>query len=475
MSHLAAQSAAASRRRFLATAGGGLGMLALAALDAERAAAAAPRNPLAPRDPHFRPRAKRVVWLFMHGGPSHVDLFDPKPDLAKLAGKPLPESFGEVMTRRKVAKNPLLGPIKPFRKHGESGLEISDFLPHIAGHADKLCVIRSMHGDSVNHPQSVYQMNTGSILMGRPSVGSWVAYGLGTENQNMPAFLVMTDKGGGIKGGPPAWGSGFLPATYQGTGMRADQPPILNLKPQQRISGPQQQATLDLIQKMNRRHLASRGGDDELSARIAAYELAFRMQAAAPELVDISQETAATHKLYGIGNATTRDFGTRCLLARRMLESGVRFVQLYSGDTGGWDAHSNVKTNHSSYCAKTDKPVAGLLADLEQRGLLEDTLVIWGGEFGRMPMSEQGKGRDHNPWGYCCWLAGAGVKGGHAHGATDAIGLRAAEDRVHVSNFHATLLHALGLDQELLTWFHNGLDEKLTGPAGAEAVTELFA
>jgi uncharacterized protein (DUF1501 family) len=256
--------------------------------------------------------------------------------------------------------------------------------------------------------------------------------------------------------------------------MRADQPPILNLRPQESISPQQQKSTLDLVQCMNRRHLASRDGDDELSARIAAYELAFRMQAAAPELVDLSRETEATKRLYGVDDAKSRDFGTRCLLARRMLESGVRFVQLYSGDTNGWDAHNDVKSNHTEMCAQTDKPVAGLLADLSQRGLLDDTLVIWGGEFGRMPMSESGKGRDHNPWGYCCWLAGAGVRGGYAHGATDAVGLRAAENKVHVSDFHATLLHALGLDSGRLTWFHNGLEEKLVGQTGAKVVREIF-
>lgn len=411
----------------------------------------------------------------MHGGPSHVDLFDPKHTLKKLAGQPLPHSFGEVMTRRNVANNPLLAPVKPFHRRGESGLEISEFLPHIAAHADRLCVIRSLHGDSVNHPQSIYQMNTGSVLMGRPSVGSWVAYGLGSENQDMPAFIVMTDKGGGIKGGPPAWGSGFLPATYQGTLMRTDQPPILHLRRPAQISSAQQQSALELLQSMNRRHLAARDGDDELAARIAAHELAFRMQAAAPQLVDLSQETTATMTLYGIDAEKTRDFGTRCLLARRMLEQGVRFVQLYSGDTNGWDAHDNVLTNHTDLCAKTDRPIAGLLTDLAQRGLLDDTLVIWSGEFGRMPMSESGKGRDHNPWGYCCWLAGAGVRGGYAHGATDDVGLRAVENKVHVSDFHATLLYGLGLDSQRLSWPHHGLDEKLVGQTGAHVVREVFA
>ncbi|MDA1050067.1 MAG: DUF1501 domain-containing protein [Planctomycetota bacterium] len=463
-----------SRRSFLRSAGSGAGMLALAGLFADQQLHAA-TNPLAPHEPDFAPRAKRVIWLFMHGGPSQVDLFDPKPDLAKFAGQPLPESFGQVMTRRDVAKNPLLGPLKPFRPRGESGIEISDFLPHIADCADDLFVIRSMHGDSVNHPQSVYQVNTGSILMGKPSVGSWVAYGLGSENQNMPAFVVLPDPGGGLKGGPPAWGSGFLPATYQGVTMRPGATPILDLRPQKQIAAAQQRNILDLVQRLNRHHVEQRAGDDELAARVSAYELAFRMQAAAPELVDISRETPQTHSLYGLDDPTTVEFGQRCLLARRMLESGVRFVQLYAGDTVGWDAHDDVLKNHSHHCARTDKPIAGLLKDLRQRGLLDDTLVIWGGEFGRMPMSEQGKGRDHNPWGYSYWLAGAGIQGGRVHGATDAIGLRAAEDKVHVRDLHATILHLLGIDHESLSVFNHGLEERLTGPEEAHVVQAVLA
>jgi hypothetical protein len=457
---------APSRRSFLAQAGGGLGMLALASLLADERARAATTatSPDGPKPTHFAPRAKRVIWLFMHGGPSHVDLFDPKPDLVKLAGQPVPDSFGMVMTRRKVAANPLLAPIKPFKSRGESGIEVSDFLPEVARHADDLCVIRSLHGDSVNHPQSVYQMNTGSILMGHPSVGSWVAYGLGSENRDLPAFVVLPDPGGGVKGGPPAWGSGYLPATFQGVTMRPGAQPILHLQPQPGISLAQQRATLDLVQKLNRDHLAARDDDDELSARIRAYELAFRMQAAAPDLVDIKDETAETLSLYGLDEKPTREFGQRCLLARRMVERGVRFVQVYSGDTNGWDAHSDVLDNHSKHCRATDKPVAGLLADLKRRGLWKDTLVIWGGEFGRMPMSEQGKGRDHNPWGYTVWLAGGAVKGGLAYGATDPIGLRAAENKVHTRDFHATLLHLLGLDPLALSYYHNGLDERLVGP-----------
>lgn len=463
---------ATTRRGFWAQAGGGLGAAALAALFQDASGRAAER-PSGTRRPHFQPQAKRVIWLFMHGGPSQVDLFDPKPDLAKFAGQPVPDSFGMFMTRRDVAKNPLLGPVKSFRPRGKSGLEISDFLPHIAEHADELFVIRSLHGDSVNHPQSVYQVNTGSILMGKPSVGSWVAYGLGSENQDMPAFVVLPDPGGGLKGGPPAWGSGFLPAAYQGVTMRPGAAPILDLRPQPQIAAGQQRRILELVQNFNRQHLQQRDGDDELSARVAAYELAFRMQAAAPQLVDISQETANTHALYGLDHPTTKEFGQRCLLARRMIESGVRFVQLYSGDTAGWDAHEDVLKNHGNYCRRTDKPISGLLTDLRQRGLLDDTLVIWGGEFGRMPMSEQGKGRDHNPWGYSYWLAGARVPGGRAYGATDAIGLRAAENKVHVRDFHATLLHLLGLDHELLSLFHNGLEERLTGPTEAHVIQEV--
>jgi hypothetical protein len=472
-----------NRRRFLAQAGGGLGMVALASLLAgdERRAfgatgdGASKANPLAPQKPHFAARAKRVIWLFMHGGPSHVDLFDPKPDLVKYAGLPLPGSFGKVMTRRDVAQNPLLGPIKPFRPRGQSGIEVSDFLPHIAECADELCVIRSLHGDSVNHPQSVYQMNTGSILMGKPSVGSWVTYGLGTENNDLPAFVVMLDSGPGIKGGPPAWGSGFLPAVFQGTPMRATGSPILHLAPQPEITATQQRRTLDLLRKMNREHLEQREGDDELAARIESYELAYRMQSAAPDLVDIKSETAETLSLYGVDEKETRDFGTRCLLARRMIERGVRFVQLYSGDTNGWDAHNDVAQNHTEYCRKTDKPIAGLLKDLRRRGLLDDTLVIWAGEFGRMPMSEQGKGRDHNPWGYTAWLAGGGVKPGFTYGATDAIGLRAAENKVHVRNFHATLLHLLGIDHSRLTVLRHGLEEKLTTAEEAHVVKDVLA
>lgn len=460
------------RRSFLAQSGAGFGALALATMIPNETARGMPSAPHRPWFNAKRARVKRIIWLFMHGGPSHVDLFDPKPVLTQLAGQPIPDSFGTVMTRRNVARNPLLGAIKPFHPHGRSGLEISEFLPCIARHADELCVIRSMHGDSVNHPQSVYQMNTGSILMGRPSVGSWVAYGLGNENENLPTFVVLPDPAGGLKGGPPAWGSGFLPASFQGVTMRTGAQPILHLHPPAGFAPQQQRQSLDLTEFLNSEHLGQRGNDDELSARISAYELAFRMQSAAPELVDFRDETDSTNKLYGIDQTETREFGQRCLLARRMIERGVRFVQLYSGDTNGWDAHNDVLKNHSKHCLATDRPVAGLLQDLKQRGLWDDTLVIWGGEFGRMPMSESGKGRDHNPWGYTIWMAGGGIKKGISHGTTDAIGLRAAENKVHIRNFHATLLHLLGIDHEALSFFHNGLDERLIGPTDDVEIVE---
>ena len=464
----------ASRRQFLRHAGGGFGMLALASLlnhdgllaATPHAAQAGGPNPLAPKSPHFPAKAQRVIFLFMSGGPSHVDLFDPKPDLIRLAGQPIPESFGTFKTRRAVAKNKLLAPLRPFKAYGQSGIEVSDFLPNIATCVDDMCLLRSCHGDSVTHPESVYQMNTGSILMGRPSLGAWATYGLGTENQNMPAFVVMPDPAGWVKGGAPAWGNGYMPAGYQGTILRGGESPILHLNTPKGVSGEQQQATVDFINQLNRENLPANDHDSELAARIAAYELAFRMQKHAPDIVDISSETAATRKLYGLDNKMTEDFGLRCLLARRMVERGVRFVQLYCGDTNGWDGHSDMEGNHSKLCAQSDLPVAGLLKDLKSRGLLDSTLVIWGGEFGRMPMSEGSNGRDHNPHGFSMFLAGGGVKGGQVIGTTDAVGLRAESDKAHVHDIHATILHLLGLDHTRLTFRHNGRNERLTDVSG---------
>ncbi|MEW6156883.1 MAG: DUF1501 domain-containing protein [Verrucomicrobiota bacterium] len=462
-----------SRRAFLCRSGGGFGLLALASLlEADGLLAkASPNtqqspNPLLPKPPHFPARARSVIFLFMSGGPSHVDLFDPKPDLVRLAGQPIPESFGAFKTRRAVARNKLLPPIRPFRKHGQSGIEVSDFLPHIAECVDDICLLRGCHGDSVTHPESVYLMNTGSILMGRPSLGAWATYGLGTENQNMPAFVVMPDPAGWVKGGAPAWGNGFMPAVYQGTILRGGNPPVLHLNNPPGVSPEQQQRTVEFINGSNRDDLRRGEENSELAARIAAYELAFRMQAHAPEVVDISGESELTRRLYGLDQKTTAEFGLRCLLARRMVERGVRFVQLYCGDTNGWDGHSDVAGNHAKLCAQSDLPIAGLLHDLKARGLLESTLVVWGGEFGRMPMSEGADGRDHNPHGFCMWLAGGGVKGGQVIGATDAVGLRAAEEKTHVHDIHATILHLLGLDHTKLTFRHNSREERLTDVAG---------
>jgi hypothetical protein len=458
-----------SRREFLGNLGGGFGMIALAAMLGEQHAIGAVQdasNPLAPRAPHFPARAKSVIFLFMSGGPSHLETFDPKPDLQRLHGQKLPSSFGSVKTRRAVDKNRLLATKRTFKKHGRSGLEVSDLLPNLATCVDDLCLLRGCHGDSVTHPESVYLMNTGSIQMGRPSLGAWAAYGLGSENQNMPAFVVLPDPGGWVKGGAPAWSNGFLPAAYQGTLVRGGSSPILHLANPKGVSPAQQRKTLDLINELNREHLKEPAEDSELSARIAAYELAFRMQAHAPEVVDIAGETAATRSLYGLDRPETAEFGLRCLLARRMVERGVRFVQLYCGDTNGWDAHSDIEGNHGKLCARSDEPMAGLLKDLKARGLLGSTLVVWGGEFGRTPMSEGTNGRDHNPHGFTMWLAGGGVRGGQAIGATDAVGLRAASDKTHVHDVHATILHLLGLKHRRLTFRHNGRNERLTDNFG---------
>lgn len=456
------------RRSFLRNAGCGFGAIALGAMLADEALLAdeKPLDTLAPRKPHFEPKAKRVIFLFMSGGPSHVDTFDPRPELTRLHGKSLPASFGPVKTRRGVDKNKLLASKRTFKKYGKAGIEVSDWFPHIGGCIDDICLLRGCYGDSVTHPESVYLMNTGSILMGRPSLGAWVSYGLGTENRNMPAFVVLPDPAGWPKGGSPAWGGGYLPAAYQGTVVKGGQSPIEHLANPPGVSAEQQRRTLDFIAESNKEHLASRGEDSELSARISAYELAYRMQAHAPEVVDLSKETQETKSLYGLDRKETAEFGTRCLLARRMVERGVRFVQLYCGDTNGWDAHSDLERNHGTLCLQSDKPIAGLLTDLKRRGLLQDTLVVWGGEFGRTPMTEGTNGRDHNPHGFSMWLAGGGVKAGQTLGRTDAIGLRAAEGKMHVHDVQATILHLLGLNHKRLTFRHNGRNERLTDNGG---------
>jgi Protein of unknown function (DUF1501) len=466
-----------TRREFLARAGLGFGGLALSAMIAGEAKAGAPEidplHPLAPRRPHLEPRARSVIFLFMEGGPSHIDLFDPKPELTKRAGQPLPESFGKVFTPMGVGGNKLMATRRKFAREGESGMWVSDWYPHIAKVVDEIALIRSCWADGVNHVGSVCQMNTGSILAGRPSLGAWVTYGLGTENQDLPAFVVMADSAEPI-GGPRNWGNAWLPATFQGTPFRPEGPPILHLAPPKSLTERRQRAKLDLITDLDRRHAESRSDDSRLAARIAAYELAYRMQSTAPETVDLSNETAETKQLYGFDDPRCRDFGAMCLRARRLVERGVRFVQLYCGSGSQWDAHRDLEGNHNKLCARSDQPVAALIQDLKRRGMLDDTLVIWGGEFGRTPMTEGTDGRDHNPYGFSMFMAGGGVKGGLTFGATDEFGLNAIEDKAHVHDIHATILHLLGLDHLRLTFARDGRDERLT-VNGGKVVSALFS
>jgi hypothetical protein len=460
------RATALTRRDFLARAGGGFGALALLDLlqqtGLNAATAGTAVNPLAPKRGHVAPRAKNVIFLFMEGGPSHIDLFDPKPLLNELAGKPIPPSFGRVITAMGEFDSPILPSKRAWKQHGEAGIWVSDWLPHTATMVDEMAVIRSCVADGINHSAGVCQMNTGSVIAGRPSLGSWVTYGLGTENQNLPAFVVMQDEPATVINGPRNWGSGFMPAVYQGTRITPSSEPIANLNPPEGISDAQQRGKLDYLNALNRSHAAAHGDDPELEARIASYELAFRMQAQAPEAVDLTKETAATKELYGMDDKPTAEFGRMCLLARRLVERGVRFVQLYSGAGSKWDAHSDIEGNHSRLCRATDKPIAGLLKDLKSRGMLEDTLVVWGGEFGRTPMSEKGNGRDHNATGFTMWMAGGGVKGGQTIGATDEVGLHAIQDRLHVHDLHATILWLLGVDNMRLVYNYKGRPERPT-------------
>jgi hypothetical protein len=468
---------ATTRRDFLTKAGLGFGGLALSAMLANEARADSPEvdplHPLAPRPGHFAPRAKRCIFLFMEGGPSHVDLFDPKPELTRRAGQPLPPSFGKVFTSMGVGGNNLLASKRKFHQHGQAGTWVSDWYPNIASIVDDIALVRSCWADGVNHVGSVCQMNTGSLLAGRPSLGAWVTYGLGTENQDLPAFVVMTDSGDPY-GGPRNWGNAWLPATFQGTPFRKDGSPILFLEPPGSVSADRQKSKLDLIADLDRHHASTRADDSRLAARIAAYELAYRMQSKAPEAVDLSHETAETKTLYGLDDPRCKEFGSMCLRARRLVERGVRFVQLYCGSGSQWDAHSDIEGNHTRLCARSDRPVAGLIKDLKRRGLLDDTLVLWGGEFGRTPMSEGSSGRDHNPYGFSMFLAGGGIKPGITVGSTDEFGLKAVEDKIHVHDLHATMLHLLGLDHKRLTFFRDGRDERLT-INGGKVVEKLLA
>jgi hypothetical protein len=468
-----------NRREFVARTGNGFGLLGLLSLlEGESRAEAKGRtpthpgsasaNPLAAKAGHFPARARRCIFLFMTGGPSQMDLFDPKPLLNTLDSQPLPPSFGKIHSQF-LENDPLcLGSHRKWGKYGESGLDMSDLVPNLHKHADDLCLIRSCVAESVIHAPAMYQMMTGRVFMGHPSLGSWVTYGLGSESEDLPAYVVMTQPEGTPEGGAPCWGAGYLPAHYQGTLFRSGPAPIVNLRLPAEFSTAQQRRVLDLVRSMNEQDLDP--ADSELSARIATYELAFRMQSAAPEAVDLSAESVSIKAMYGLDDPRTAEFGTRCLLARRLVERGVRFVQLYSG--GGpvamqWDAHDDIDANHEKMCGLTDRPVAALLTDLKQTGLFDDTLVVWGGEFGRTPVRQQGgRGRDHNATGFTMWMAGGGVKGGSIVGATDEIGLNAISERAHVNDIHATILHLMGLDHTRLTFLHGGRDERLTDVAG---------
>ena len=460
-----------TRREWLWEAAGGFPALALSSLltaDGFFDSDAAAEGPSAPRPPHRNHPTKAVICLFMYGGPSQVDLFDPKPMLTKFHGKTMP---GIEKDRLFKVRNPgkLLGSSRRFIQHGESGLPISDLFPNLAKHADDIAVLRSCYADSFAHGSGMLQMNTGMVRQGYPSLGSWAVYGLGSENQNLPGYVVMLDQHGGPINGPPNWSSGFMPASFQGTQFRTTGTPILNLQPPGQVTAVQQRQQLDLLKRFNQKYSATSPDNTELQARIASYELAFRMQAHAPEAVDLSQESKATRRLYGLDSPRTENFGRRCLLARRLIERGVRFVQVYSGGGHGddtWDAHGDVNKNHEKHCGATDLPMAGLLTDLKQRGLLDETLIFWTGEFGRTPTGQNGKGRDHSPRGFSTWMAGAGAQGGQAIGATDDFGFAAVENKLHVHDVHANMLHLMGLDHEKLTYFHAGRDHRLTDVAG---------
>jgi uncharacterized protein (DUF1501 family) len=463
----------------LRQAGLGFGFWALLdLLTREGRLAAAPAtsaaNPLAARRPHFPAQAKRVIFLFMQGGPSHIDTFDPKPLLNRLHGQPLPPSVvGGLQLQFTRNDAAILGSPQTFRMCGASGLEIADTYPHLQTCADDLAVVRSCYHDSFNHAPAQYMLSTGSARMGKPCLGSWVTYGLGSESENLPAFVVMATTGD-VKGGPPVYGHGFLPGTYQPTVLRNAGSPVLYLDAPGGRTASGQRDIVDMVQWLNREHLATRGVADDLASRIATYELAFRMQSAVPDAVDLAQETEATRRLYGLDDRVSAKFGTSCLLARRLVERGVRFVQIFTGSGGAddWDAaHATNDRTHREMAHRVDKPMAGLLKDLKARGLLQETLVLWGGEFGRTPVAdgrypEQRAGRDHNPYGFTTWLAGGGIKGGQVIGTTDEFGLRAVQDRIHINDLHATVLKLLGLDHRQLTFLFEGRQQRLTDVGG---------
>ncbi|MAT80134.1 MAG: hypothetical protein CMJ29_01580 [Phycisphaerae bacterium] len=476
-----------TRREFLWEAGGSFTSVALASMLATDGflssqtlaadGASVLPGPLSPRPAMTTPRAKAVIFLFMYGGPSQVDTFDYKPKLYPLDGKTI-----DIETRgRGGPKNQgrIVGPKWNFKQYGECGKWVSDLFPHVGSCVDDIAFIHSMTADSPLHGSAMLMMNSGKVLSGAPCLGSWVNYGLGTVNENLPGFVVMLDKTGGPISGAKNWSSGYMPATYAGTVMRPTGAPILDLEPPKNLSRSAQRVMLDHLRDMNERHRLARIDNQDLAARIHSYELAFRMQEHAPDAVDLTNESEETKSLYGLDQDRTRDFGRKCLMARRLVERGVRFIQIYSGgnhNDANWDAHGDLKTNHDFHAGNTDKPVAGLLKDLKRRGMLEDTLVVWGGEFGRQPTAEyaEGTGRDHNSDGFTMWMAGGGVRGGVSLGTTDELGNKAVERPLHVKNLHATILRQMGLDPNALTYFHAGLEQKLVGVEGAQPIHELI-
>jgi len=487
---MAGQFCRRTRREFLWEMGSGFGAVALTGLlsadgffnpargaDTPRSQKVF-RNPLSPKQGHFDGKARSVIFIFCYGGPSHVDTFDYKPQLYPLDGKTIPvKTFG-----RGGHKNEgrVVGPKWQFKQYGQCGKWVSDLFPHLAGCVDDMAFIHSLYAESPIHGSAMLMMNSGRLLSGHPALGSWVNYGLGSVNEDLPGFVVMLDKTGGPISGPKNWSSGYMPAAYQGVVIRAAGTPIHDLDLPPGMTREAQRELLDRLREKNEEHLASRKDNSELSARIASYELAFKMQRHAPEAVDFAKESPQTLQLYGITEKRTEDFGRKCLLARRLVERGVRFIQVYSGgahNDDNWDAHSDIVKNHTKHAGDTDKPIAGLLKDLKRRGLLDSTLVVWGGEFGRQPTAEyaQGTGRDHNAYGFTMWLAGGGIKGGSSVGATDELGSAAVEDRFHVKNLHATILQQMGLDPNRLSYFYGGLDQKLVGVEGAEPIKKIIS
>ena len=460
------------RRRALARCGGGFGLLGLTGLLADEPS---PRqhgqdDPLTPRPPHFPPRAKRVIWLFINGGPSQVDTFDHKPELARRDGEPL-DGFDANTGFFAGAVGGLMKSPFSFARHGQSGAAVAEIFPHLARHVDKMAFVKSCWTDSNNHAPALLRVNTGFTRVGFPCTGSWVTYGLGSENRNLPGFVVMVDtKGRGMpKGYAQNWSAGFLPGAFQGTGIDTAGTAIPNLARRTGMTDAEQRAQFDLAARLNKLHDDGDAGD--LESRIESYELAYRMQMAAPEALDLASETRETLDLYGHDDPTCGHFARQCLIARRLVERGVRFVQIYSGgeeNQKSWDGHADIRGNHAGFAAETDRPIAALLEDLERRGLLDETLVVWGGEFGRLPIAQKGAepGRDHNPHAFTVWFAGGGVKGGVSYGATDEFGFKAVENRVSVNDLHATILHLLGLDHTRLTHRFSGRDFRLTDVSG---------